>query len=145
MVVRKNESEYEIWESGKKIEIREKNSRYKIDLNKRLFNFTVSCLKLLNDLPNKKQYDIFKIQLSKSCTSIGANYEESQASSFAEFRQRIQICLREARETHYWLKVIKDVIDFRESVITNRVDRLIQESMEIKCIFGAISSKVKKS
>jgi four helix bundle protein len=134
---------YELSGTGRKIEVREKKSKYKIDLNDRLFQFAVRCLRLLNELSNKRQFDIFKIQLSKSCTSIGANYEESQASSFAEFRQRIQICLRESRETHYWIKLLRQVYEQDNSAKISQLDELLQESLEIKLIFGAISSKVK--
>ena len=78
----------------------------------------------------------------RSATSIGANYEESQASSYAEFRHRIQICLREARETHYWLRLLKDVLsDSNQNV---ELDSLVSEISEIKKIFGAISAKVRK-
>jgi len=80
--------------------------------------------------------------LSKSATSIGANYTESQAGSYAEFRQRIQICLREARETHYWLQIIH-----RLGIVLNKdkqeLKRLLKESKEIQLILGAISSKMK--
>jgi four helix bundle protein len=68
--------------------------------------FAVDVMRFLNTLPNNKEFDVFRYQLSKSATSVGANYNESQAGSYAEFRQRIQICLREARESHYFLKVI---------------------------------------
>jgi four helix bundle protein len=137
------ESAYDISGTGSTLEVRETKSKYKIDLCKRIFDFSVNCFKILNQLPYKKEYDIFRIQVSKSCTSIGANYEESQASSIAEFRQRIQICLRESRETHYWLKLMKAVHDTDNSGFKHQIDRLIQESLEIKRIFGAISAKVK--
>ena len=46
-------------------------------------------------------------QLAKSGTSEGANYEESQASQSKEdFYYKIGICLREARESNYWLRII---------------------------------------
>ena len=79
---------------------------------------------MISLIPYKREYDVFRNQLSKSVTSIGANYQESQAASYAEFRQRIQICLRESRETVYWIKLLK-------------------ESIEIKKIFGTIYNKVK--
>ena len=46
-------------------------------------------------------------QLAKSGTSVGANYEESQASQSKEdFYYKIGICLREARESNDWLRLL---------------------------------------
>lgn len=122
--------------------VREKSGKYEVDLRLRLFNFSKNTLIMLMTLPYKKEFDVFKSQLARSATSIGANYEESQASSYAEFRHRIQICLREARETHYWLRLLKDVLsDSNQNV---ELDSLVSEISEIKKIFGAISAKVRK-
>lgn len=65
--------------------------------------------------------------------------KESQAGSFAEFKQRIQICLREAKETHYWYRIINQL----EIGDRNLCSILLQESTEIMLIFGSISSKTK--
>lgn len=49
-----------------------------------------------------------KFQLGKSSTSVGANYEEAQAgSSKADFKNKVRISLKEARESNYWLRVLK--------------------------------------
>ncbi|MCX6150360.1 MAG: four helix bundle protein [Ignavibacteriales bacterium] len=61
---------------------------------------------MLSQIPPKREYDVLKYQLSKSSTSIGANYEESQNTTSNEFSQRIRISVREALETRYWLKLI---------------------------------------
>jgi len=76
------------------------------DLAERLLDFVVRTIKFLRTIPHDKEYDVFRYQLSKSSSSIGANYEESQACTKNEFKQRIAICLREARETNYWYRVI---------------------------------------
>ena len=79
--------------------------------------------------------------ISKSSTSIGANYEESQAgSSRADFRNKIRIALREARETNYWLRIIKEL----EVSDNDKLSGLLQESLEIKNILGAILNKTKE-
>lgn len=60
------------------------------ELNNRLFNFAVRCLKFLRIIPNSSEYKIIKHQLAKSSTSAGANYEESQAgSSKADFVNKV--------------------------------------------------------
>lgn len=74
----------------------------------RTFKFGVNCIIFLRTLPRDFEYNVIKLQLTKSSTSIGANYEESQAgSSKADFRNKVRISLREARESNYWLRVIK--------------------------------------
>ena len=79
------------------------------DLLKRTFNFGISCLKFLRKLESNPENNLIRFQLGKSCTSIGANYEESQAgSSKADFTNKVKIALREARETNYWLRILKD-------------------------------------
>lgn len=109
------------------------------DLLDRTFNFGVSCLKLLRKFPNSSEYQIIKNQLGKSATSIGANYEESQAGlSKADFRNKVRIALKEAREANYWLRVLKSLQNER----SKELDSLIVESMEIKNILASIVIKV---
>jgi hypothetical protein len=55
--------------------VKENNKSYSIDLRERLLEFSVSILKFLRRLPYRKEYDVLRRQLSKSATSIGANYE----------------------------------------------------------------------
>lgn len=124
--------------------VREKGQRYAVDLNERLLQFAVDVIKFLMTLPYKKEFEVFRYQLSKSSTAIGANYEESQAASYAEFRQRIQICLREARESLYFLKVIHRLKIKDDNNYVNELNRILQEAKEIKLIFGAISAKTRK-
>ena len=84
------------------------------DLLKRTFNFGISCLKFLRKLESNPENNLIRFQLGKSCTSVGANYEESQAgSSKADFTNKVKIALREARETNYWLRVLKELNDRR--------------------------------
>ena len=111
------------------------------DLLNRTFVFGVNCLKFLKTLPNSYEINVVKVQLSKSSTSIGANYEESQAgSSRADFRNKIRIALREARETNYWLRIIKEL----EVSDNDKLSGLLQESLEIKNLLGAILNKTKE-
>jgi len=109
----------------------------------RTFNFSVDVLNLLSQLPSKPQSKVIVYQLSKSATSIGANYEESQASqSKDDFYYKIGICLREARETNYWLRIIDRMnwVDKKENLNT-----ALKESSELVKIFGKIfSGRIKK-
>ena len=114
--------------------------KYEIDLRERIIDFVVKTLKFLATIPYKKEYDVFRIQLSKSSSSIGANYEESQATTSREFHAKIAICLREAKETNYWYRVL-DRLDLGDN---EKRKLLLQESSELKRIFGAIESKTRK-
>ena len=108
------------------------------DLLKRTFNFGISCLKFLRKLESNPENNLIRFQLGKSCTSIGANYEESQAgSSKADFTNKVKIALREARETNYWLRVLKELNDSNDESL----ELLINESQELKNILGAIVVK----
>ena len=108
------------------------------DLLKRTFNFGISCLKFLRKLESNPENNLIRFQLGKSCTSIGANYEESQAgSSKADFTNKVKIALREARETNYWLRIFKELNDNNDESL----ESLIKESQELKNILGAIVVK----
>ena len=56
------------------------------------------------------------------------------------FRNKIRIALREARETNYWLRIIKEL----EVSDNDKLSGLLQESLEIKNILGAILNKTKE-
>ena len=109
-------------------------------LGKRLFDFAVRIIKFCRTLPRGKEYEIIKYQLIKSATSSGANYEEAQgAISKADFFNKINISLKEMRESNYWLRIIEAV---KES--ESELKFLLKESLELKKILGSISSKSKK-
>lgn len=129
--------EYEVLENEGISVVQEKGTKYKINLRSRLLNFSIAVLKFLIGLPQKRELDVIKYQLSKSATSIGANYEESQTATYNEFIQRIRISLREANETIYWLKII-DALNLGST--ENRI-KLINEADQIGKILGSIVSK----
>lgn len=115
-------------------------SKYAVDLRERLFLFAVDTFRFLGTLPRNKEYDVFRYQLSKSSTSIGANYEEAQGGhSRKEFASKVGISFKEAKETHYFYRVIQAL------KIGDRAecDRLTKESDEIKRILGTIFKKVR--
>ncbi|MCG8406484.1 MAG: four helix bundle protein [Phycisphaerales bacterium] len=83
---------------------------------------------MVRSLPKDVTGQVITRQLSRCGTSIGANIEEAQgAQSRAEFARRMNIALSEARETSYWLRLM------RESGIAraNRLENIIQESEEL--------------
>ena len=103
------------------------------------YNFALRIIKLYQYLKNeKKEYTLGK-QILRSGTSIGANIEEATGSiSKKEFRAKMFISYKEARETHYWLRLLKDS-DYLENDLA---DSLINDVEEIKKILGAILKTV---
>ncbi|TES92810.1 MAG: four helix bundle protein [Candidatus Cloacimonadota bacterium] len=109
------------------------------DLEERTFKFAVDVIKFLRTIKYSKENDVVKYQLAKSATSIGANYEEAQgAFSKEDFNYRVSICFRESKESNYWLRIIK-ATNMSKSA---KLNYLIQESFELKSIFGSMQKKI---
>ena len=74
-------------------------------------------------------------QIVRSATSIGANYMEANgASSKKDFRNKICICKKEARETKHWLRMISK----SDPEKTDECRLLWKESQELTLIFSKI-------
>ena len=107
-------------------------------LGKRIFDFAINVIKYCRKLDHSKGNNVISYQLIKASTSSGANYEEAQsASSRADFKNKINISLREMRESNYWLRIIEALDEGN-----NELKFLINESEELKKILGSISSKI---
>ncbi len=75
-------------------------------------------------------------QLIRSATSIGANYcEANGASSRKDFRNKIYICKKEAKETKYWLRMLAHAVDSKKEDCRT----LWQEAQEFTLIFSKIA------
>ena len=80
-----------------------------VDLGKRLLRFGAEIIKITTAL--EKTYTSRHIagQLVRSATSAGANWEETcGAESRADFIHKMQIVLKELRESLYWLRLIRE-------------------------------------
>ena len=110
----------------------------KKNLSERLFDFAVKVIKYCRTLKKTKENEIIVYQLVKVATSSGSNYEEAQsASSRADFKWKIDITLREMRESNYWLRILRAIGSETQMNL-----ELIVESEELKKILGSISSKL---
>jgi len=79
-------------------------------LERRTLKFAVSIIKISTRLPNSVEAKTVRNQITKSGTSVGANYREANRSrSKADFKSRIRICESELSETQYWLELILEV------------------------------------
>lgn len=86
------------------------NKEYAKILEKRTLNFAIKIILLSSKLSNMPEGKVIKNQLTKSGTSIGANYREANRSrSKADFRNKIKICESESSETQYWLEIIQSL------------------------------------
>ena len=109
------------------------------DIRSRTFEFSVQVIELYKFLQNEKKEYVLGKQLIRSGTSIGANVEEATAAqSKKDFIAKMSIALKEARETNYWLRLLK-----RTGYIQK--NELIKESEEIMNILGAIIRTSRKN
>ena len=113
------------------------------DIRERTFAFAVRVVKFCRKLEREHRVERALInQLLRSATSIGANAEEAQAGqSRADFISKNAICLKEARETNYWLRLMLAA----EVASGGELTALQQESGELMKIFGAIVSSAKRT
>jgi four helix bundle protein len=111
------------------------NKEFAKELEKRSRAFAVSIIRLSVKLPNSAEGKVIKNQITKSGTSIGANYREANRSrSKADFRNKIRICESEASETQYWLEVIIDA----NMLTRDEVAAEHKECSELLAIFTSI-------
>ena len=86
------------------------NKEFAKKLEKRTREFAVRIICLSRTLPNTAEAKVVRTQITKSGTSIGANYREAnRARSKADFKNKMRICEGEVSETQYWLEVIVKV------------------------------------
>jgi four helix bundle protein len=110
------------------------------DIEERTFEFALRIVELAKGLPRTPVADVLMKQLLRSGTSVGANVEESRAGySKDEFSYKMNIALKEARETHYWLRLIQQ----SGLAKPQQLDFLLDEAEQIKKILGSIVSKTR--
>ncbi len=107
-------------------------------LNQKSFNFSVRIAKFYKYLiQEEKSYEPLYKQLLRSGTSIGANVSEAQsASTKKDFIYKLSISLKEARESQFWLKLLKEteILNNQEYESLNRdcdeLERLLTSSIK---------------
>ena len=108
------------------------------DLEKRTRIFAVSIIKLSSKLPITVEARTIKNQITKSGTSVGANYREANRSrSRPDFNNKIKICASEASETQYWLEVIVEA----DWLSWEEVKVVYNECSELLAIFSSIGKR----
>jgi four helix bundle protein len=109
-------------------------------LQKKSYAFGIRIVKATQYLTNEKKEYILSKQLLRSGTSIGANTEEAiGGQSDKDFYAKLNIVYKEARETSFWLRLLKDTNYFEES----HADSLLLDCDEILKIVGSIIKTMK--
>lgn len=103
------------------------------EIEERLLEFAVSVIKLTTKNKASLPFSVID-QVVRSSSSIGANYSEAQnASSKADFKNKIFIAKKEASETRYWLRLIQKLVNKDANTAT-----LLDESQQILMILQKI-------
>ncbi len=106
------------------------------------YHFALRIIHLFRYLKNEKNEFVLSRQLIRSGTSIGANIEEAiGGSSRNDFKAKMNIAYKEARETSYWLRLLKDsgLIDIQTG------DSIIEDCEELLKILATILKTLKNN
>jgi four helix bundle protein len=115
------------------------NKEFSKRLEKRTKAFAISVIKLSVSLPNSVEGKVIRNQLTKSGTSIGANYREAnRARSKADFKNKIKISESETNETCYWLEIIGDL----KWTEPQSLESALNEANELLAIFTSIGKNL---
>jgi four helix bundle protein len=103
------------------------------------YRLALSVIPVASKLQKSGEH-VLSRQLVRSGTSIGANVEEAQAAqSRADFHARLCIAEKEARETSYWLRLLKDSGLLKKS----EFDPLFALTTEVLKLLTSITKKTK--
>ncbi|MBR5529534.1 MAG: four helix bundle protein [Oscillospiraceae bacterium] len=105
------------------------------------FQFAVRIVKLCKHLQMEQKEYILSKQVLRSGTSIGANVAEAQqAQSKPDFTSKINIALKEAAETDYWLRLLHET----EYLSKTQFESMISDCDEIESILVSIVKSSKQ-
>ena len=106
------------------------------DIKERSFEFAVRIVRLCQELEKTPGVPrTLANQVLRSGTSIGANIEEANGSqSKADFTAKMYISCKEARETHYWLRLLKE----SGILSSSRLESILDEADQLIAILTTI-------
>ena len=120
------------------------SNQRKFDIKERSLQFAERAARLTDKLPKRQSTIEYGKQLIRASSSIGANLEEADgAVSKKDFINKIGISRKEAKESGYWLQLIKEVGLTTDIEINKELDWLIGESEELKLILSSIINRTK--
>ncbi|MEW6162206.1 MAG: four helix bundle protein [Nitrospirota bacterium] len=108
------------------------------DLEERTLEFAKNVIRLCKQLPQNVINKELIAQLIRASGSVGANYREANDSvSKKDFNHRIKITRKEAKESHYWLELLREA----NTEYEQEINKLLSEALELKKIFSSIADK----
>ena len=111
------------------------------DLEERTAIFGERIIELAKTLPQNLVNDVLVTQIVRSGTSVGANYMEADsAGSKKDFKYKIDLCRKEAKETKHWLRMIAKA----NPQSKEHIRPLWQEAHELTLIFSSIAASCRK-
>ena len=110
-------------------------------IQEKSFQFALRIVKLSKYLQKEKHESIMSKQLLRCGTSIGANVAESEhAQSRADFCSKLNIALKEAAETDYWLRLL-----YQSNYLSDaEFQSVFNDCKEIESLLASIVKTVKK-
>ena len=106
------------------------------------YAFAIRIVKVCQHLSNEKKEFVLSKQLLRSGTSIGANIEEAiGGQSGKDFFSKLTIAYKEARESHYWIRLLTDTGYLQEE----ESDNLQKDITELLRIIGSIQKTLRNN
>ena len=107
-------------------------------LEDRTYLFARDCRLFVKKLPKTLSNIEDGKQLIKASGSVGANYIEANENlGTKDFKMRVKIARKEAKEAQYWLKLLKDLNEH----FSEKSEELIREAIELRRILSSIINK----
>jgi four helix bundle protein len=110
------------------------------DIQSKSYAFAVRIVRLFQYLSASKKEYVLSKQVLRCGTSIGANVEEAiGGQSRADFVSKMSIAYKEARETSYWLRLLKDT----DYLTANQFNDIYADAEELCRIIASIQKSTK--
>ncbi|MDR6843830.1 four helix bundle protein [Flavobacterium granuli] len=106
------------------------------------YDFALRIVKVYRYLSQEKKEFVLSKQLLRSGTSVGANIEEAiGGQSKADFFAKLTIAYKEARESKYWIRLLRD----SDYLTIEQSDDLLKDVEELLKIIGSIQKSIRNS
>jgi four helix bundle protein len=106
------------------------------------YDFALRIVKVYKYLSQEKKEFVLSKQLLRSGTSVGANIEEAiGGQSKADFFAKLTIAYKEARESKYWIRLLRD----SDYLTIEQSDDLLKDVEELLKIVGSIQKSIRNS
>jgi four helix bundle protein len=109
-------------------------------IQEKSYQFAIRIVKLYKYLCDEKKEFVLSKQLLRSGTSISANIEEAiGGQSEKDFFAKLTIAYKEARETHYWIRLLTDT----DYLTKEQSENILSDAEELLRIIGSIQKTMK--